>query len=129
MIGAEARRLREIGQVRGLIRCLDGSARLGDLGRIALGQRRLVGLAPLARAEARPLGLGAARVEAHVLRVGQPRRAGRPAIDARGRHRIEEPVVGRVLARHDGGPARVAIGGGSLLVFTRALIARSFLVL
>ena len=60
---------------RRLLGAFDEAAQLGDHRRLLLGERRLVGLAALAGAEAAALGVGRGRVERHVLGPRGARRA------------------------------------------------------
>jgi hypothetical protein len=53
-------------------RCLDETASLRDLYPVLLGQGWLIGLAPLARAEAGVLGVFPRRVKPNVFRFRQP---------------------------------------------------------
>src|SRR6266581_2200432 len=70
----------------------------------------LVWLTALAGAKARPLRLGARAMETDMARLGVARRAGRPAIDARGRHRNIERAVGAAIACDHGRPAWILLG-------------------
>ncbi len=70
----------------------------------SFGLQRLQGRNPARSASA------AVAWKADILRPGLPRRAGRPAIDAGGFHRIEKAAVGILVARDDILPARVLLG-------------------
>ena len=72
-----------IGALRGLAGGLDQAADLRNGRSMALRQRRLIGLAAIAGAETGAFRIGASVMEAHVLRIGQTRRARGAAIDAR----------------------------------------------
>jgi hypothetical protein len=73
-------------------------------GTVLLAERRLVRPAALAGAKASQFGRLAGRVKANVLPPGQPRRAGRPAVDASRPHRIVEDAVSTPITPHDGRP-------------------------
>ncbi len=76
------------------------------LGRAGRGVRT----APLARAVAGPLGRRGAGVEADVAGLGRDRRAGRPAVDAGGAHRGEEPAVEAAVAALHRAVANIELG-------------------
>jgi hypothetical protein len=83
---AHAGRIREHIEARHLVRLLDEPASFRDRGCLPLDQSRFIRPAASARSKARAFGIGAARVKADILAPWQPRRAGRPAIDAGGAH-------------------------------------------
>ena len=83
-------------------------------------ERRLGRLAALAGPEAGPLRVGGRQMEPHVLGLRQARRAGRPAVDAGGPHRVEERAVGIAIARDDGRPAGIFLGPGGSMRWSRS---------
>src|SRR5439155_132801 len=100
-----------------LVAALDQPAQLGDLTRLALGERRLVGLAALARPEPGALGGGRRVMECDILGPGRARGARRTAVHPGGLHRVDERAVGpRVGAepadRHGLAAAGIAIEPG-----------------
>ena len=104
---AHAGGVRQRVEARHLVRLLDRTAGFCDQCCLTLGERGFVRPAALARAEARALGGGAARMEADVLASRPARRAGRPAIDAGREHRVVERAIRRAVAPQDRVPALV----------------------
>src|SRR5574343_491705 len=78
-------------------RLVDQATELGDQRRLALGERSPVGLATLAWPKTGPLGFGSRGMEGHMLRPRRACAAGRPAIDARRRYRVEKLPAGRLI--------------------------------
>jgi len=117
VMAAEAGALGQFVQAGRLFEGVEPAAQLGDQRRLAFGQRRQVGVAALAGAEAGAFGLGAAGVEGDVVRPRRARGAGRPAIDAGAAHRVEERAVGSRVAGQHGGPARIVASGCCPLLF------------
>src|SRR5262249_17315039 len=74
---------------------------------VLLGERRLVGLATLARPKPRMLGFGRRLVKADMFALWTPRGARRSAIDAGRFHRNEKPPIIRRVARDEGSPPLV----------------------
>jgi len=95
---AHACRIRQRIEAWQLVRRLDEPAGFCDRGRLPLGQAWFIRPAAPARSKARAFGFGASLVKADILAPRQPRRAGRPAIDAGGAHRIEKRAVGSAVA-------------------------------
>jgi hypothetical protein len=75
---AHARAAGQRSEIRRFLALLNDSAKLGDLGCLPLGERRLAGLAALAGAEAGALGGGDARMKRDVSgRGGRAAQEGR----------------------------------------------------
>ena len=75
------------------VRTRDAAARLPHAFDRRIQRRRAVGPAPLARPEAGASRILRAREEGDPFRAGSATRAGRPAIDARRGHRVDEHSV------------------------------------
>ena len=98
MKAAHAGRLRQGIEVGHGVAGLDQAAALRDDGRLALGQRRLAGLAAQAGAKTGRFRRGATGVEGDIGAQGRARRARRAAVHAGAAHRIIKLAIGLAVA-------------------------------
>ena len=119
VIGAQAHGLGERVELRRLVSGLDQPAGLRDLPGVKLPERRLVGLAALAGAEACPLCLVARVEEEHIGAIGETRRTTRAAINAGGFHRNVELAFEGGVAGDESLPAGLVAGGSWQRLFER----------
>jgi len=112
MIGTETDTVGHCLEPGRLFGVLDEAADLRHAERILLGQGELIGSAAFARAKSRTFGIRGGKMELHVLRPRRPGWTGGIAVHPGGLNRVEEPPIGRPIARHYRGPARIVLDGG-----------------
>ena len=127
VIGAQAGTAGQLLQAGHRLGVLDEPADLRDLRRMLLGQRRLIGLAALARTKARSFGVRARGVELHVLGPGEASCAGGAAVHAGRVDRVEELAVRRRIAGDNGSPAGIVQRGGCKLLCVEPRFSCAFL--
>ncbi len=110
-----ADRCGQIGQRRLLLACLDQPTGTRDDGDVLRLNRRSVRIAALARSKPRRLGLLEGVMKQDVLGIGDPRRAGWPAVNAGCQNRVPKMTISRPVAGDDARPARI-IGYDSLVL-------------
>jgi len=98
---AQSRRPGQGSQAGGVFGGVDCPARRSDFAQVFVEDRNPVGLAPLARSEAGPLGFLRRGVKSNILAVRPAGRAARPAIDTSGLDGVNEfPIRVWVPAKH-----------------------------
>src|SRR6202011_6149361 len=94
-------------QRRLLLAFLDQPAGTRDDGDVLRLNRKSVRIAPLARPKARRLGLLEGVMKQDVLGIGDPGRAGWPAVNASCQNRIPKMTISRPVAGDNARPARI----------------------
>src|ERR1700751_3742081 len=99
--------VRQVSQRQLLLALFDDPARLGNQVGILAFERSALGITPFARSETCRASVIQRVVELHILRIGDPGRARRPAINARREYRVPEMAIRAFVARNDSSPTRV----------------------
>src|SRR6202790_2061405 len=105
----------QIGQRRLLLAFLDQPTGTRDDGDVLRLNRKSVRIAALARSKARRLGPLKGVMKQDVLGIGDPGRAGWPAVNASCQNRVPKTTISRPVAGDNARPARI-IGYDSLVL-------------